>query len=232
MANKNIKDNPALAGSDNGHAIEVQSGLDNKNYYVLWSDLKYYCNGGLTLPSSDFSGVSDAETLTNKSINADNNTITNIVDSNIKSTAGINASKIANGEVSNTEFQYLKGVSSKIQDQINDLKPTTATMLVTADGSKNINIKASEIRTHLGITESLQYAIDWTSFDISSVTKDSTGIDETPVSVTRTYITDNSVQHLDYVDVEVGTASVDYYVRILNIKFKDARLGYNTGSIT
>ena len=59
------------------------------------------------------------QTLTNKSIDSDNNTITNIVNADIKSAAAIDATKIANGNVSNTEFQYLDGLTSAIQTQLN-----------------------------------------------------------------------------------------------------------------
>jgi len=59
------------------------------------------------------------QTLINKSIDSDNNTITNIVNADIKTAAAIDATKIANGNVSNTEFQYLDGVTSAIQTQLN-----------------------------------------------------------------------------------------------------------------
>jgi len=75
------------------------------------------------------------DTLTNKSIDSDNNTITNIVNADIKSAAGINFSKMedltasralvsdGNGDVSvsavtATEIGYLDGVTSNIQTQI------------------------------------------------------------------------------------------------------------------
>ena len=60
----------------------------------------------------------DTATLTNKTIDADDNTFSNIINSNIKALAGIDATKIADGSVSNAEFQYLDGVTSSIQDQI------------------------------------------------------------------------------------------------------------------
>lgn len=62
-------------------------------------------------------------TLTNKSIDADTNTITNIDNNEIKASAAIDATKIANGSVSNTEFQYLDGLTSVIQGQIDPLVP-------------------------------------------------------------------------------------------------------------
>ena len=63
--------------------------------------------------------LTGSQTLTNKSIDSDNNTITNIVNADIKAAAAIDATKIANGNVSNTEFQYLDGVTSAIQTQLN-----------------------------------------------------------------------------------------------------------------
>ena len=63
--------------------------------------------------------LTGTQTLTNKSIDSDNNTITNIVNADIKAAAAIDATKIANGNVSNTEFQYLDGVTSAIQTQLN-----------------------------------------------------------------------------------------------------------------
>ena len=83
-----------------------------------------------------------SDTLTNKSIDSDNNTITNIVNADIKAAAGIAFSKMedltvsralvsdSNGDVSvsavtSTEIGYLDGVSSAIQTQL-DNKATNA----------------------------------------------------------------------------------------------------------
>lgn len=60
-----------------------------------------------------------SQTLVNKTIDAASNTISNLADANIASAAAIDASKIANGLVSNAEFQYLDGVTSAIQTQLN-----------------------------------------------------------------------------------------------------------------
>jgi len=60
-------------------------------------------------------GLASVQTLTNKTINAASNTISNIGDGNL--TTGINVNKLANGTVLNAEFQYLSGVTSSIQTQ-------------------------------------------------------------------------------------------------------------------
>jgi hypothetical protein len=75
-------------------------------------------NGGATLTASSTelnlltgaTGIvtaSNAVTMTNKTINGSNNTLTNI-----------NASSIGSGNVSNTEFEYLDGLSSNVQNQL------------------------------------------------------------------------------------------------------------------
>jgi len=67
-----------------------------------------------------------AQTLTNKTIDADSNTLTNIENADIKAAAAIDASKIADGSVSSVEFQYLSGVTSDVQSQLNSTASATA----------------------------------------------------------------------------------------------------------
>lgn len=86
---------------------------------------------GLTVAGSQVSTASSTETLTNKTINADNNTISNIANSQIKSGAAIDAAKIADGSVSSAEFQYLGGVTSDIQTQINGKANTSHTHVIS-----------------------------------------------------------------------------------------------------
>ncbi len=61
--------------------------------------------------------ISSVQAFTNKTINADSNTITNIENADIKALAGIDATKIGDGSISNTEFQFLNNVASNIQTQ-------------------------------------------------------------------------------------------------------------------
>ena len=72
----------------------------------------------LTFDGSEVLDADNTVAVTNKSIDADSNTITNIDNADIKAGAAIDAAKIHDGSVSNTEFGYLDGVTSAIQTQI------------------------------------------------------------------------------------------------------------------
>lgn len=66
-----------------------------------------------------------SQTLSNKDINANDNTISNIADANIVAAAGIDVTKLASGDVDNTEFSYLDGVTSSIQTQLGNKQDTS-----------------------------------------------------------------------------------------------------------
>jgi hypothetical protein len=60
---------------------------------------------------------SSIDTLSNKTIDVNNNNVTNIGNDNIKVGATIDALKISQGIVSNAEFDYLDGLTGNVQDQ-------------------------------------------------------------------------------------------------------------------
>ncbi|BCV06701.1 MAG: hypothetical protein CM15mV141_260 [uncultured marine virus] len=88
--------------------------------------------------SGKYINEDSSSTPTNKSIDSDNNTITNIVNADIKSnaenstvktilditdseinaSAAIDAKKIADGSVTSTEFQFMGGLTSDAQTQL------------------------------------------------------------------------------------------------------------------
>jgi hypothetical protein len=108
---------------------------------------------------------SQSQSLTNKTIDADSNTLSNIDNADIKSGAAIDASKLADGSVSNAEFQYLDGVTSAIQTQLNGkqgnlvnsaglasaLSDETGSGLVVFNNSPNITTPTGIVKGDVGL---------------------------------------------------------------------------------
>ena len=90
--------------------------------------------------------ATESVALTNKTIDSDSNTITNIVNADIKAAAQIDATKIADGSVTSTEFQYINTLSSNAQTQIsaklNSALPNDA-WISSADGRERIYLAAN-----------------------------------------------------------------------------------------
>ena len=88
------------------------------------------------------------DTLTNKTIDADGtgNNITNIEDANIKASAAIDATKIADGTVTNTEFQHINSVTGNVQTQINAKADTSSLAAsATTDTTNATNIASGTL---------------------------------------------------------------------------------------
>lgn len=110
-------------------------------------------------------------TITNKSIDADNNTITNISDSAIKIGAGIDVKKLATGLIDNNKFNFLNGVTSDIQTQINNkasLSANTFTGVQTVND--DVNITDSSKTFKINGVNAIQYDITHLDYFSSSTT--------------------------------------------------------------
>jgi hypothetical protein len=100
---------------DSGPNPKTDSGFAEEGMiYTYTNRIKAYIQGALR----EVLTADQSQTVTNKSIDSDNNTITNIVDADIKAAAAIDATKIADGSVTDAEFQYIGGLTSDAQTQI------------------------------------------------------------------------------------------------------------------
>jgi hypothetical protein len=130
----------------------------------------------LTLPNATDTLTANAATqsLTNKTIDADLNTITNIENADIKVGAAIDAAKIHNGSVSNTEFGYLDGVTSSIQTQLNTNATNIADHISDAVGAHAASAISNTPAGTIAATD-LQAAVNELDGDIQAHINDTVG---------------------------------------------------------
>ena len=141
-----------------------------------------------TTPGTIFGTISSSSFSTNTTINVtwDSGSLSNEAISNVYIGAlsktndslptGISATKIADGTISDTEFQYLNGVSSAIQTQLDakqatitgsastiDTESLTANRAVISNGSQKIavsDVTDTELGYLDGVTSAVQTQID------------------------------------------------------------------------
>ena len=131
-------------------AVMVFEGATNDSFETTLTVVDPTADRTVSLPNATDTlvGKATTDTLTNKSIDSDNNTITNIVNADIKSSAAIAFSKMENltnsralvsdgsGDVSvsavtATEIGHLDGVSSNVQTQL-DAKASSSFAIAQA----------------------------------------------------------------------------------------------------
>jgi hypothetical protein len=107
--------------------------------------------------------ASSTDTFTNKTIDVDatGNSLTNIANANIKSAAAIDATKIADGSVTNTELKYINTLSDNAQTQIDSKQATIDSSArlnanLVGDGS----VDNTEFGYINGVTSAIQTQID------------------------------------------------------------------------
>ena len=120
-------------GSNTDANILVANGT-SFNPVALSGDATISNSGVLTLGSD----VVEQSMIADDAVGADQLAANAVVNASIAAAAAIDATKIANGSISNTEFQYLNGVTSAIQTQLNS-KTTASSTTTFTNKSGNIS---------------------------------------------------------------------------------------------
>jgi len=105
-------------------ASDITSGQFSNSLISLSNIVQYQgqidIRGFMNAPLGNVVGTTDIQTLTYKTIDSNYNTLLNIADASISTTAQINVNKLADGSITNSMFICLNGVSSNIQGQLNN----------------------------------------------------------------------------------------------------------------
>ena len=168
-------------------------------------------------PGTIFGTISSSSFSTNTTVNVtwdsgslSSEAITNVFVGALSKTndsipTGISATKIANGTISDTEFQYLNGVSSAIQTQLDaknatitgsastiDTESLTASRAVISNGSQKIavsDVTSTELGYLDGVTSAVQTQIDSKQ---ATITGAATTIDTEDLTASRALTSNGS----------------------------------------
>ena len=167
FTNKTIDANGTGNSITNLEVADLASGvLDTDLTSVSASDdtlasakaIKTYIDNNVSSVSA-----SSTTTFTNKTIDVDatGNSITNLANANIKSAAAIDATKIADGSVTSAEFQYIGGLTSDAQTQINAKQATIdSSNRLNANLINDGSVDNTEFNYLDGVTSAIQTQID------------------------------------------------------------------------
>jgi len=121
-------------GSNTDANILVANGT-SFNPVALSGDATISNSGVLTLGSD----VVEQSMIADDAVGADQLAANAVVNASIAAAAAIDASKIADGSISNTEFQYLNGLTSAIQTQLDAKDVTSSSTTTFTNKSGNIS---------------------------------------------------------------------------------------------
>jgi hypothetical protein len=243
LTNKTIGDTNTIAAQDDAFSIQDAAdatleidfnaaGTTGTKTTVTSSQT---ANRVVTIPNATDTlvGKATTDTLTNKTFDADGtgNSITNIENADIKAAAAIDAAKIHDASVSNTEFGHLNGVTSAIQTQLDAAVTVTGltdNRLMKADGTTDIQdsgITVSDLDDITGVND-LTMGGDLIVTGDLTVNGTTTTINTTNMDVTDKNITlndtgnDASSEGAGLTVERTGTDGSLVYEDVLASKFK------------
>lgn len=162
-------------------------------------------------------GRNTADVLTNKTIDADaaGNDISNLDDTNIKAGAAIDASKIGNGDVDNTELSALSGVSGTLVDtttlEAHTLNDNTHFLVEEINHDATLGAVGKQTHTQIDAALAAVNAVDNTSDadkPVSTATQTALDLkaDQTEVTANTNKVSaDGSID--SHSDIDITTSS-------------------------
>ena len=175
------------ADSVNGSKIADDS-IDSEHYVNSSIDTAHIADAQITLAKLASNSVNSSKIVDGSIVNAD-----------VNASAAIDATKIHNGTISNTEFGHLNGVSSNIQDQIDAKGASNANLtaignlaktdgnLIVGNGSTWVAENGATARASLGLGTISTQAANSVSISGGSITGLGTPSNNTDVA-TKVYV--------------------------------------------
>jgi len=137
-------DNVHLAADSINGAKIADDAIDSEHYTDGSIDTVHIADANITLAKLASNSVNSSKIVDDSIVNAD-----------INSSAAIDATKIHDGSISNTEFSYLNGVSSAIQTQI-DTKAATSYVNDAVAGLRTRIIAEAATTANIDLTADLE----------------------------------------------------------------------------
>jgi hypothetical protein len=134
-----------------------------------------------------------SDTLTNKTIDSDNNTITNIVNADIKAAAAIDATKIADGSVTSAEFQHISTLSSNAQTQIDSKLALAGGTMTGAINAGDQEISAAVLKDYAETDVALSSSSGVVAIDLANGNTGSLTLTESVTDIDFTNVPTNGV---------------------------------------
>ena len=178
--------------------------------------------------NGDLTGTADLPRIAADAVTTDK--ILNANVTNDKIATGIDATKLADGSVTNTELQYIGTLSSDVQTQINGLNSNIATNAsdITANTAA-IATNTTDIATNASNITANTAAIATNTTDIATNTSDITV--NTAAIATNTTDIANNASNITANTADIVTNTTDIAINASNITANTAAIATNTTDI-
>jgi len=187
------------AGSTNAKIVDLTASVDVSTATALATARNFSITGDVTASAVSFDGTGNVALNTAFASGV-------IVNADVNASAAIDATKIADGTVSSTEFQFINSLSSNAQTQIDSKQASitgaattitssnlTADRVVTSNGSGKIEASSDITTTELGYLNNVSSNIQ-TQLDAkqATITGAATTIDDVDLTASRVLVSNSS----------------------------------------